>query len=330
MALSYGIIEIRSLLDLLAVYEISPDLTLTREQYSHPLRPYRLIQPEASCQYQKKGTRCSKMHQHGFVVALMDDSMVMIGHCCAHKHLGLEDLEVKRAFMRATATENPNIRRYKVETVLNQRSMLIDRVKAANTKHRALRGQISQIMQILPTALGDVLRTRWKSGQLEVLWSYQIIKRGVDGNGKSYEERQWYPHSFGKLKGMGFWLQLDQRRYQERLLSLRRQLEAIPPKNRLSNAEIENAEAVLNQLDELAVIERELQSQSGLVDDFLDPANLEMTIQLTSNQSIRAQTVLAVHQLRNENSDMAPEKYVAEIDRMLKQRYSAGAIRIAA
>ncbi len=63
-------------------------------------------------------------------------------------------------------------------------------------------------------------------------------------------------------------------------------------------------------------------------DEFLNPGNLEMVIQLTSSQKILAKTVLAVHQLRNEPCGMAPEKYVAEIDRMLKLRYSAGAIRI--
>ncbi|WP_460144008.1 hypothetical protein [Pseudomonas sp. S2_A02] len=96
----------------------------------------------------------------------------------------------------------------------------------------------------------------------------------------------------------------------------------------MANAEIEQAEAVFNRLTGLTVIERDLQLQTKLIDEFLNPANLEMVIQLTSNQKIRAETVLAVHQLRNEPCGMAPEKYVAEIDRMLKQRYSAGAIRI--
>lgn len=94
MAPTHGIIEIRSLTDLFSLFNIGADITLTKEQYSHPLRPYRLIQPEASCQYQKKGTRCSKMHQHGFVVELKDGSNVLIGHCCAHNHLGLHDAEV--------------------------------------------------------------------------------------------------------------------------------------------------------------------------------------------------------------------------------------------
>jgi len=329
MAPTHGIIEIRSLADLHSLFNICADITLAKEHYSHPLRPYRLIQPEASCQYQKKGTRCSKMHQHGFVVELKDGSNVLIGHCCAHNHLGLHDAEVQGALKQLSAAEKQNIRRHKVETLLLQRDAFFERVRAANIRHRGLLDRIDQILKIFPERVGVMLQTRWKSSQLEVLWDYQIIKKGIDEKGKTYEERRWYPHSFGNLKGMGLWLQFGQQRYQERLLDFRRQLEAIPSKTRLTNVEVEQAEAVFNRLTELTVIERDIQSQTKLIDEFLNPANLEMVIQLTSNQTIRAETVLAVHQLRNEPCGMAPEKYVAEIDRMLKQRYSAGAIRIA-
>lgn len=329
MAPSHGIIEIRSLTDLLSLYEISADITLTKEQYGHPLRPYRLMKPEASCQYQKKGTRCSTMHQHGFVVALKDGSMTVIGHCCALNHLGLDDADVRRAFTQLDAAEKRKIRRHKVETLLVQRGAFAERIKKANIRHRKLLGRISQVLGTLPNPVGDSLQTRWKSGNLEVLWSYQIIKKGIDEAGKRYEERHWYPHSFGKLKGMGLWLQLGQQGYQEKLVDLRRQLDEIPDKTRLNNTELEQAEVILNRLSELMVIERELDSQDRLVEDFLDPANLEMTIQLTSNQKTRAETVLAVHRLRDEPCGMAPEKYVAEIDLRLKQRYSAGAIKIA-
>lgn len=329
MAHTHGVIEIRSLADLTSLYEVSADITLTKEQYSHPLRPYRLIKPEASCQYQKKGTRCSKMHQHGFVVVMKDSSMALIGHCCAHNHLGLDDDEVRQALTQLTATEKQNIRRHKVETLISQRDTFLSRVKAANLTHRALEARRNMVLQTLPDRVCRVLLNRWRSGKLEVLWDYQIIKTGIDETGKSYTERHWYPHSFGKLKGLGVWLHLEKQHYQERLLDFRRQLEAIPSKARLTNGELEKAEAALNMVAELGVIERELQSQSRLLDAFLDPANLEITIQLISNQKTRAETVRAVHGLRNEQCAITPDRYVAEIDQRLKQRYSSGAIRIA-
>lgn len=329
MALSHGVVEIRSLADLLSLFDISASVTLCKEQYSHPLRRYRLIQLEASCQYQKKGKRCSQLHQHGYVVELRDSSKVLIGNCCAFNHLGLDDAEVKGAFKQLNATEQRNIRRHKVEQLLTQRDAFIQRVRSANINHRALQDRINRVMETFPNRLGEILHDRWKSGALEVRWDYQITKRGKDEKGNLYDERRWYPHSFGKLKGLGVWLQLEQQRYQERLLDFRRNLEAIPSKARLNNAEVDQAEAVFNQLAELKVIERALQSQDRLIDEFLNPANLEMTIQLTSSEKIRAETVLAVHRLRDEPCGMTPEKYVSKIDSLLKQKYSAGAIRIA-
>lgn len=329
MTPSNGIVEIRTLAELLSLYEIADDSTLTKEQYRNPVRPYRLIQPEASCQYLKNGRRCSQMHQHGFVVERQDDSKVLIGNCCALNHLGLDDEQVRGEFKKLSATERQNIRRHKVETLLKQRESLIGRVRAANIKHRDLQGQVSLILSTLPAEVGGVLRDRWKRNALEVSWQYLLIKKGKDEKGKPYEERSWYPHSFGKLKGLGLWLQLNQQQYQERLLDIRRQLEAIPTKSRLSQAELEQAEAALNQASTLALIEHELQDQGELLADFLAPSNLQLAIQVVSNHKVRAETVKAVHLLMGETCATAPEKYVAEIDLALKQRYSANGIRIA-
>ncbi|WP_372874980.1 hypothetical protein [Pseudomonas sp.] len=329
MTPSNGIVEIRTLAELLSLYEIASDSTLTKDQYRNPLRPYRLIQPEASCQYQKNGKRCSQMHQHGFVVERHDDSKVLIGNCCALNHLGLDDEQVRGGFNKLSATERQNIRRHKVETMLKQRESLIGRVRAASIKFRDLQRKVSLILSTLPAEVGGVLLDRWKRNALEVSWEYLLVKKGQDEKGKPYEERSWYPHSFGKLKGLGLWLQLDQQLYQETLLHLRRQLEAIPTKARLSQVELELAEAALKQVATLQTIEREMQGQVELLNDFRKPANLQLAIQVVSNHKVRAETVKAVHQLIDEPCSTAPEKYVADIDLALKQKYSAGGIRIA-
>ena len=89
------------------------------------------------------------------------------------------------------------------------------------------------------------------------------------------------------------------------------------------------AEATLKQVTTLDIIERELQDQLELLGDFRKPANLQLAIQVVSNHKIRAEMVKAVHQLMGEPCSTAPEKYVAEIELALKQKYSAGGIRIA-
>lgn len=326
---SNSIVEIRTLAELLSLYEIASSSTLTKDQYRNPLRPYRLIKPEASCQYQKNGKRCSQMHQHGFVVELQDDTRVLIGNCCALNHLGLDDEQVRGEFKKLSATERQNIRRHKVETMLRQRESLIGRVRAASIKFRDLQSKVSLILSTLPAEVGGILLDRWKRNALEVSWEYLLIKKGKDEKGRPYEERNWYPHSFGKLKGLGLWLQLDQQLYQESLLHLRRQLEAIPTKARLSQVELELADSALREVITLETIERELQGQVGFLDDFRKPANLQLAIQVVSNHKVRAETVKAVYQLMGEPCSTAPEKYIAEIDLALKQKYSAGGIRIA-
>jgi len=329
MSLSRGIVEIRTLDELSSLYEIAPDCTLTKEQYRNPLRPYRLIRPEASCQYQKNGKRCSQLHQHGFVVELHDDSKVLIGNCCALNHLGLDDEQVRGDFKRLSATERQNIRRHKIETMLNQRDSLIVRTRAASIEYRKLHSSAMQTLKALPIEVRRALLDRWKRNALEVSWEYLIIKKGKDETGKPYEERGWYAHSFGQFKGLGLWLQLDQQLYQETLLNLRRQLEAVPNKARLNQVELELAEAALSQVAPLETIERELHGQSELLEDFRKPANLQLAIQVVSNQKVRAETVKAIYQLMGEACSMNPEKYVAEIDLALKQKYSANGIRIA-
>lgn len=109
---------------------------------------------------------------------------------------------------------------------------------------------------------------------------------------------------------------------------MRKRLEAIPTKSRLNTAELESAEAALNDMTELAVIERELHAQATLLNDFLDPGNLQLTVQLVSSHQARADTVKAVHHLLGQSLDVSPSQYVAAIDLAFKQRYSTGAIRI--
>ena len=107
------------------------------------------------------------MHQHGFVVELKDGSNVLIGHCCAHNHLGLHDAEVKGALKQLSAAEKRNIRRHKVEMLLLQRDAFVERVRTANIRHRGLLERIDHLMQILPERVGDILQTRWKSSGLQ-------------------------------------------------------------------------------------------------------------------------------------------------------------------
>ena len=86
---------------------------------------------------------------------------------------------------------------------------LVERVKVAQKLHRGLQGQASHFIFALPPQLVTNLLDRWKRNSVEAFWEYMIVKRGKDDKGKPYEEKSWYPHSYGKIKGLGLWLELE-------------------------------------------------------------------------------------------------------------------------
>lgn len=328
MATTSEIVEIKTLADLLSLFDVASDGTLTKEQYRNPLRGYRLYQPEACCQYLKNGKRCSQMHQHGYIVERQDDSKVLIGNCCALKHLGLDDDQVLDAFRKVTAAEKENVRRHRIESLLTNRESLISRVKTARIRLRGLEARANRVLETLPGQVADALLNRWRQGTLDVAWQYQIVKAGKDVDGEQVVDKNWYPHSFGRLKGMGTWLQLDGQGYREKLLSLSRHLDAIPTRSSLSRSELDAAELALREVATLEVVERELATEAGLLQDFLEFENLRLVIHIVSNQKERAKAVTAVHQLTGEPLTIAPEKYVSDFERALKQHYKSNSVRI--
>ena len=324
-----GIIEIRTLDEINDHYVIDLECIVTKETYSIPIRPYRLIKPDAKCQYLKKGKRCAQEHQHGYIVERKDGKQVLIGNCCALNHLGLDDVQIVDRFKDLSANERQNIRRHRIESMLGQRLQFIERVKAALKLLRGLQGQASHFIFTLPPQVVTNLVDRWKRNSVEVFWEYLIVKRGKDDKGRPYEEKTWYPHSYGKIKGLGLWLELGEQGYTHKLYEFLRQLEGIPVKQRLSQTELDQAEVTFMHLAELSVIEREVNAQSKLLSDFAAPVNLLLSVQLSANKELRAKTVEAVHLLIGEPCKTTFVRFVADIDQALQRQHSADGIRIA-
>ncbi|WP_283183487.1 hypothetical protein [Pseudomonas svalbardensis] len=324
-----GIIEIRTLDEINDHYLIDPVCILTKETYAVPIRPYRLIKPDAKCQYLKKGKRCAQEHQHGYIVECTNGTQVLIGNCCALNHLGLNDEEIVGRLKGLSSIERQNIRRHRIETMLGQRSQLVGRVKATLKLLRVVQGQANRFICTLPSQVVTNLVDRWKRNSIEVFWEYMIVKRAKDEKGKPYEEKTWYPHSYGKIKGLGVWLELEEQAYTPKLYDFLRQLEGIPVKKQLSQAELDQAEVTFKNVAELSVIDRELNAQSKLLSDFAGPANLLLLIQLSSNKELRAKAVESAHLLIGQQCKTSSQRFVADIDQALQRQHSADGIRIA-
>lgn len=319
--------EFKTLADIQGHFEIALDLLLKKENFSHGVWPYKLYQPEASCQYEKLGKRCAQQHQKGYVVGCTDGSVVLIGHCCAHKYLSLDDESVKSGFKQLDASQRLSIRRRKVESLLQKRQSYVEQGKALHQQHRDLQARITELYNAIPRQIWQKLVERWKANRLEVVWEYQITKTGTE-NGKKVVEKAWYPSSYGKLVGLGAWLELDHQTYAGQISSYRKQLDLIPTKDHLTNAEIDHAETTLNNVATITGLERELAALSKMMSDFVEPSNLVRAVQLTSNQAVRAATVVAVHQLTGKTLAMTPERFVADIDVDLKRKHDATGLRI--
>ncbi|MEQ6327185.1 hypothetical protein VLF92_02445 [Pseudomonas chengduensis] len=322
------LMEFKTLEDIQKLFDIASDMVVNHESFSHGIWPYRLYKAEASCQYEKNGKQCSQAHQVGFVVQRKDEAVVLIGHCCAYNHLSLEDTTVRKGFKELEAEERLASRRRRVESMLQQRDSLQDRANTLYTRHRELQDQVSSIRDALPREVMSKLTERWKGGRLDVIWDYQIIKEGFDESGRKTVERSWYPSTYGKLQGLGLWLQLKTQRYAELISDFRKELSKIPVNKQLSDLEIVHAEETFADIAEIERVEREIETQFKLLSEFLSESNLVLTVQLNSNQSIRADTVVGVHKLTGQKLTQKPQQFVIEIDQELKRRHGANSVRI--
>ena len=323
------IIEIKSLEEINQLFRVQYDYALTKHTYRRPLRSYELINPDAKCQFLKKNKSCGQAHQHGYVVETSDDKQVLIGHCCALNHLGLDDEKVKNDFREVSSAERDAIRRGKIENLLATKDELICDVKRVLTQVKSLNAQANRVLGIMPSKVVDALIDRWKRNALKVNCEYLIIRRGKDESGRDVEEKSWYPHECGTLKGLGQWLEFEKLTLMRQLYDFLRKLESIPVKKRLRKDELISAESVFNELSALAILKREIEVQRGLIDHFCVLSNLIVTVQLFADRELRAKVVDAIYQLSGESLEVPSSRIVNEIDRSIRERYKADGLRIA-
>lgn len=321
--------EIKTLEEVNHLFKIEQDYVLTKQSYRRPLRSYELISADAKCQFLKKSKNCGQAHQHGFVVETCDDKQVLIGHCCALNHLGLDDEKVKNDFRQLSANERDAMRRAKIENLLATRDELTSNVKRILWEVKFLQAEADRVLTILPLKLVRALIDRWKRNTLKVNCEYLIIKKGKDDRGKTVTENSWYPHDCGTLKGLGPWLDLEKMAYTQQLYTFLHKLQNIPDKKRLTNDDLVIAESVINELTGLSVLEREVKVQHRLISEFCAMPNLLITVQLFASRDLRAEIVNAIHQVSGESLQVAASRVVDAIDKSIREKYNASGLRMA-
>ncbi|KIP88756.1 MULTISPECIES: hypothetical protein [Pseudomonas] len=321
--------EIDTLEALNRLFDIEYGHVFIKDTYHRPLRSYNLINSDARCQFLKHSRCCDTAHQRGYVVETTENKLVLIGHCCALKHLGLDDEQVQNDFKRLTAAEKDALRRQRVQALLERREELTLCAKDLLKAFKHLQAEASSVLEMLPAELLPVLVDRWKRNALKVMWEYMTIKHGRDERGRAITEKAWYPHECGTLRGLGAWLQFDETTHLQQLYEFLRQFKSIPLKVALSNAELASAEAVLSSISALDLMARELELQRKLIAEFCALGNLIIQVQLFANRDLRARVVEAVHRIAGQPLTTSANRFVDAIDEAIRTQYKAAGIRIA-
>ncbi|MNJ24748.1 hypothetical protein D3C77_191740 [compost metagenome] len=226
-------------------------------------------------------------------------------------------------------SETDAIRRARVQQLLQDRDELKKRVKETLKEGEAVRDDANRIFWTLPAKASTSLVDRRKRGALKVTWEYLKVEKERLDDGREVTTRTWYPHDFGTLKGVGAWLESNDVSHKQDLYALFHKLETIPNKKSLTKAELESAESVIREISGLNSIRRELSTQRALIADFCRMENLLLLVQLTSNRSIRAEIVTAVHEISGTTLPSEASRIVDAIDRAVREQHRADGLRIA-
>jgi hypothetical protein len=306
----------------------SGDEALSKDNFKRPIKSYRLTKQEARCQYLRGQHVCGQEHLWGYVVETKSNNKVLIGNCCAERHLGIEDKNIKLAFSKLRKSEKLEANRARVCKFLAGRKELenkLDYLKQAAERdfHEA-----SRIVELLPAPILKNLLDRWKRRDFNVTWEYSVRKKTKQEDGSTSTVEDWHLMDFRPLKGLGDWL-TPSRGVGFSFSAARRRLNKLPTHLFLSETEIKEAEEVINLVSNLDSIEQRLTRQRRLMRDFCSKDNLKLLVQLTSNRGFRADSVRAAHSILEEDLRQEASRVVDDIDKSLRSKYGASGLRLA-
>lgn len=310
------------------LFDIDGDETLSKDNFSHPVRSYRLYKPEAKCQYLKRSTPCRKEHQHGYVVKTNNGKHVLIGHCCAEKHLGIEDKEIKNSFSKLRQAEDFEFRTKRASKFLTDRDKISADLKALSKEAETLCDNAFQIIQLLPHEVVRLLVDRFKRRNFEILWKYSRTKEVIE-NGKKKTEVTWYPLKFKPLKGLGNWLQPRRNSLKPKIDAILHELEELPNQIHLERGDLKKAESIIKQLSRFNAMKGEIAKQNNLLQEFCTKENLKLLMQITGNQKLRAEIVCAEHAILGKPHPSQPARVVSEFDNGLRKENKASGLKLA-
>lgn len=327
---SLNYVEIKSLQQLFDFFDIDRSVSLSKENYYRPRKYYRLQKSEAKCQFLNGRTVCGQEHQIGYVVETKNAKLVIIGHCCALKHLGIDDKDIQREFSKARRNEDFERRRAFVLKFLSTRDAVVEDLQLLekNSEHFFL--ESSRIIQLLPKQIRKNLEDRWKRRDFSLRWRCLKPKMRDKGNGRQEVIRyEWSAVEYPPLSGLGSWLHPRWGSSSKNISELRTQLEKLPKHSLLSVDQVKEAEKVIKQIKELDHVKAWHAQQLELISQFCEKENIMRLAFLSDDRNLRTETIRAVYSILGEKPPAEAAQIIADIDNSLREKYGASSLKIA-
>jgi len=326
---SLHVLNIKTYSQLCEIFEINVDEPLSKDNFKRPIKSYRLLKQEARCQYLRGQHVCGQEHLWGYVVETKSNNKVLIGNCCAERHLGIEDKDIKLAFSRLRKSEKLEADRARVRKFLAGRKEIESRIVYLKQVAESNFHEASRIVEILPAPILKTLQDRWKRRSFNVTWEYSVRKEVKREDGSISTAEDWHLMEFRPIEGLGDWLTPRRCGFGISFSAVGRRLNNLPTHLFLSETEIKEAEEVIKQVSQLDSIEQELGRQRKLMRDFCGKDNLDLLMQLTPNRKLRADAVRAAHRILGEELSQDASRMVDNIDDSLRRKYGASGLRMA-
>lgn len=322
-------LQIKTLDQLLETFPIDGDIPLSSSNFSHPIKSYRLHKPEARCQYLRGSKICEQEHLWGYVVRTKEHQNVLIGNCCAEKHLGIEDKTIQQAFsaLRKDEARKENLKI--AVSFLENKAAELERVAELIAKKDNVLDEAAQLVEALPKRIWTLLSERWKRRNYELNWTYLTHKKVDHKDGTVDEEKYWTPISFKPLSGLGEWLQPRKYVAGLDLETVAKSLQSLPKHSLLTEIEVKAVGRAMKAVASLGRAEESLNRQRQLMSEFRKKDNLYGLVQLTSDHRLRAETLVAVHRIIEEPLQRPAARILSEMDKALMAKYGASGLRLA-
>lgn len=161
---------------------------------------YQFKAQERCCYVRDDGSLCRQLHNHGYVVLLVDNSISIIGNDCANRYFDAESQFTKdRALFANQKRRQESLLR--LRELLSEKGDRMEVLRDLDQQIRQLQTQMTALELAIGTQCMNKLRTMAKDGRREVT-AIGIRIRPYIEDGKQRQERTEITITVGTLQGL--------------------------------------------------------------------------------------------------------------------------------